>query len=222
MTLEKRSDRRRLKGGTLPWPSLRRLVDFPSAEAIISSPGLERFMQHLSGAERPPILDLGSPSASNIDFLSQYQCVLHISDLFRALDEDPGMSTPEEERDIEAVMGRVVSFEDDVRFDGILSWNLFDYLDAPVVRAFADRITPHCHSGTILLMMTSNGETIPENPGRVTIVDRCHLRFERLGAGTRVGAKYTPLGLERLMPGFRLQHSFLLQQGMQDYLFVRN
>ena len=31
--------------------------------------------------------------------------------------------------------------------------------------------------------------------------------------------KHTPRGLERIMPGFRLQHSFLLESGMQDYLF---
>ena len=187
---------------------------------MVSSPGLERFTEHLADAERPPILDLGAPVASNIDFLSELDCVLHIADLHRVLSEDPGMSAPEEERDVDAVVGRVASYEEHVRFDGILGWNLFDYLDAPVALALAKRIARNCHSGTVLLMITSTSDTIPSNPGRITIVDTRNLRFERLSPDTRDGARHTPLSLQKLLPGFILQHSFLLQEGMQDYLFV--
>ena len=170
--------------------------------------------------ERPPILDLGAPVASNIDFLSQFDCVLHIADLHRVLSEDPGMSVPEEERDVDAVVGRVVSYEEHVRFDGILGWNLFDYLDPPIACAISERIARNCHSGTILLMITSTSDTIPDSPGRITIVDTRSLRFERLSPTTRDGARHTPRSLQKLLPGFSLQHSFLLREGMQDYVFV--
>ena len=220
MTLGRRINRLRLRGGALPWPSFRRSIIFPPAGTVVSSPGLERFTDHLADTERPPILDLGSPVASNIDFLSQFDCVLHIADLHRVLSEDPGMSVPAEERDVDAVVGRAVSYEEHVRFDGILGWNLFDYLDAPVACALAERIALNCHSGTILLMITSTSDTIPDSPGRITIVDARNVRFERLSPNTRDGARHTPRSLQKMLPGFNLQHSFLLQEGMQDYVFV--
>jgi hypothetical protein len=32
--------------------------------------------------------------------------------------------------------------------------------------------------------------------------------------------RYSPIALERMMPDFRLLHSFLLGEGMQEYLFA--
>lgn len=186
---------------------------------VFKSPALRLLAQQTAGVRNADILDLGPPSPENIGYLSEYPCVLHIADLSRTLADDPGMSGPEEERDVPSAVERILAYEDDLRFDAILAWNLFDYLDAPTVRAITHQIGHYCRTGTLLYLTTSNGDTIPDEPGRLTIVDEQHLRFERTGMGTRNGMKHTPRGLERIMPGFRLQHSFLLENGMQDYLF---
>ena len=99
--------------------------------------------------------------------------------------------------------------------------NLFDYLEEETIRALMQRVGEYCRSGTLLHVMTSYRETIPEDPGRVVIYDEQHVQFERAGTGTRACRKYLPGSLERMMPGFRLQHSHLLGNGMQDYLFSR-
>ena len=186
---------------------------------VFRAPGLGLLAQRIAGGRSSDILDLGPPSPANIDYLSQYPCVLHIGDLVRALAEDPGMSGPEEERDVRSAVERALAYEDGLRLDAIFAWNLFDYLDAPTVRAVMGRIGRYCRTGTLLYLTTSNDETIPDEPGRFTIVDELHLRFQRVGMGARSGMKHSPRGLERLMPGFRLQHSFLLGNGLQDYLF---
>lgn len=186
---------------------------------VFRAPGLGLLAQKIAGVRSSDILDLGPPSPANIDYLSQYPCVLHIGDLARALAEDPGMSGPEEERDVRSAVERALAYEDGLRLDAIFAWDLFDYLDAPTVRAVMGRIGRYCRTGTLLYLTTSNDETIPDEPGRFTIVDELHLRFQRVGMGTRSGMKHSPRGLERLMPGFRLQHSFLLGNGLQDYLF---
>ena len=135
------------------------------------------------------------------------------------LADEPEMVEPEEERDVEGIVERLVEYDDDVRFDTIFVWDLFDYLDFELSRALMRRVGRHCRTGTLLYLVISNGETIPDAPGRFTIVDEQHLRFERLGAGTRSGMRHSPRGLERIMPEFRLQHSFMLEYQMQDYLF---
>ena len=129
------------------------------------------------------------------------------------------MSAPEEERDIEGAVERVLTYGDGVRFDVVLAWNLFDYIEGTMVRAIVRRLGRYCRTGTLLHLTTSNGDVIPDEPGRFTIVDEQHVRFERMGVGTCEGMKHSPRGLERIMPGFHLQHSFLLGHGMQDYLF---
>jgi len=67
--------------------------------------------------------------------------------------------------------------------------------------------------------MTSNRGTIPDEPARYTIVGDPHRRCERRGVGTRDGMRHSARALERIMSGFRLQHSFLLRHEMQEYIF---
>lgn len=219
MSRESRIERFRLRGSIISWPALRRAYEPISGEVVIKSPGLGLFTSRFSLARRSAILDLGSPREQNIDYFSQFPCVLHIADFLRALRDDPEMSAPEEERDVRKAVERLISYEDRTRFDGVLGWNLFDYLDEMTVRALMQRVGRYCHSGTLLYIMTANRESIPDDPGRVVIVDEQHLRFERTGMGMRDCVAYLPGNFERIMPGFRLQHSHMLGNGMQDYLF---
>ena len=129
------------------------------------------------------------------------------------------MSAPEEERDVKGAIERAINHDAGVHFDAILAWDLFDYIDTLTIRATMHRIERHCRPGTILFMMSSIREVIPDDPGRFTIIDEQHLSFESMGGDGRSGSKHSPRSLERMMPGFRLQHSFLLADGMQDYLF---
>ena len=187
---------------------------------MFRAPGLELLAGHIARRQRSDILDLGSPSRANVEYLSQFSCVLHIGDVSRALAEDPEMLVPEEERDVEGAVERAIVFKGHIRLDAIFAWDLFDYLDEVTSRAIMRRIGGYCCTGTLLYLTTSNSETIPDLPGRFTIVDERNLRVERLGVGTRSGMKHSPRGLERIMPGFRLHHSFLLGYQMQDYLFI--
>ena len=207
--------------GGFAWSASSHAADLPPAEAVFKSPGLELLTRRVASLRRPHILDLGPPREPTVTYFSQYPCVIHIEDLPRTLAEDSGMSAPEEERDVEGAVERAIVHEGGVRFDAILGWDLFDYFDAATIRAVTRRVAPHCRTGTILFIMSSNHESISSSPGRFTIVDERHLRFERTGEVGRTGPGYSPRGLERIMPDFRLQHSFLLGGGMQDYLFSR-
>lgn len=194
----------------------------PSSETVFKAPGLESMMRQIARRQRSDILDLGSPCQANIRYLSQFPCVLHIGDIVRTLADEPEMSAPDEERDVEGVIERLMTYKDNIRFDAIFAWDLFDYLDQATLRAIGRRVGHHCRTGTLLYLMTSNRKTIPDEPGRFAIVDEQHLRFEPMGGGIRSGVKHTPFGLERIMRGFCLQHSFLLGNQMQDYLFVHD
>ena len=216
----RRADRTRSAGSAIPWPVIREAAAPPVPERVFRAPGFELLAGHIARLRRSDIFDLGSPSRANVEYLSQFSCVLHIGDVSRALAEDPEMAVPEEERDVEGAVERAIAFQDHTRLNAIFAWDLFDYLDEATSRAIMRRIGGYCCTGTLLYLTTSTGETIPDRPGRFTIVDERNLRVERVGAGTRSGMKHSPRGLERIMPGFRLHHSFLLGHQMQDYLFI--
>lgn len=196
-------------------------------EFVFRAPGLELVARQIAASQRSGILDLGSPSRANVDYLSQFSCVLHIGDLFQTLTEEPEMFVLEDERDpefederdLEGVAERLLAYKDGTRFDAVFAWDLLDYLDEALSRAVMRRLGHYCRTGTLIYLTISNRETIPDHPGRFTIVDEQHLRFQRLGVGTRSGMRHSPRALERMLPGFRLQHSFLLRYELQDYLF---
>lgn len=227
MNPEKRADRTWFARGTIPWPTFRRTPGPNAPELVFRAPGLELVAKEIAALQRSDILDLGSPCGANVDFLSQFSCVLHIGDAFRTLAEEPEMYVPEEERDpdfederdLEGIAERLLAYRDGTRFDAVFAWDLLDYLDEAASRAVMRRLGHYCRTGTLIYLTTSNRETIPDQPGRFTIVDEQHLRFERVGVGTRNGMRHSPRGLERIMPGFRLQHSFMLGYELQDYLF---
>ena len=218
----RRADRTRLARGAVPWPAIRQAEGSPPPESEFRAPGLELLARHIAGPGRSDIFDLGSPSRANVEYFSQFSCVLHIGDVSRTLAEDSGMEASEEERDVEGAVERAIAFEEHVRFDAILAWDLFDYLDAATSRTIMRRVGGYCGTGTLLYLTTSTGETIPDQPGRFTIVGENTLRVERSSTETRSGIRHSPRGLERIMPGFRLLHSFLLGNQLQDYLFIHD
>ena len=194
---------------------------------VFSAPGLEIVATQIAVSQRPGILDLGPPGGANVEFLSQFSCVLHIGDVFRVLAEEPDILAAEhefdpeleDERDLEGLAERLFAYKDGTRFDAIFAWDLLDYLDEALSRALMRRIAHYCRTGTLVYLTISNRDQIPDQPGRFTIVDEKHLRVERRGVGVRDGMKHSPRALQRMLPGFRLQHSFLLSYELQDYVF---
>ena len=201
---------------TLPWHSHRRITEPPAKKVVVfKSQGLGLLTQQFASTRRPNILDLGSVNGSNVTYFSQWPCMLHIEDLLWTLAENARVPAPEGQSNIE----NAIMYGHGTCFDAVLGWDLFDYLDIPTITAITHRIRHYCRPKTPLLIMSSNREVIPDKPGRFTILDEQRLRFERTGASNRDGSKYSPRALERILPGFRLQHSFLLGDGMQEYLF---
>ena len=215
----RKADRAR-SGGVPPWPTIRRAANSSTRERVFSAPGFELVARCITEHPRPDILDLGPPAQGNIEFLSQFSCVVHVGDVSKVLQADSGMAAPEEACDVENAIESAIVHDDHIRFDVVLVWDLFDYFHESTTRALVHRLGAYCRTGTLLYLTTSNEETIPDQPSRFSIVDERHLRFERLGMGTRSGMRHSPRGLERALPGFRFHHSFLLDHQLQEYLFI--
>jgi hypothetical protein len=159
------------------------------------------------------ILDLGSAVGTNVEFLSQLGCKLHIGDLYAsrtsATDEELGVEFFEQ------------LFPPDTRFDVVLAWDLFNYLQRKELARLGTLLRRHCRPGAQVFALMSIQKLIPAQPYRFRMQDENHLVYERRTSLERPGPRYAPSEIASALKGFRVDRSFLLRHGIQEYLFIR-
>lgn len=184
------------------------------------SPGLELVADRLRLAERPVVLDLGAPLRANVAFLAEARTKVWIEDLPHFLvGREPPAPVDDGDADWDGFVNASLGFRRDERFDVVLAWDLLAYLEREAVASLIRAISGSCKQGALLFITVSTADALAERPAEIRVSPDGLLVYEPAGPGTRPNPAYTPLALERMMPGFKLLHSFLLGDGMQDYLF---
>jgi hypothetical protein len=133
----------------------------------------------------------------------------------------PGQDGEDEETGLAGHFGQLLAFPDETRFDAVLIWDLINYLERREVAALARQLAPFCRPGALLFAQISILKQIPAEPLRFRILDREHLAYETRTAAVRACPRYAPAELNELLRGFRLDRSFLMRHGTQEYLFTR-
>lgn len=185
----------------------------------LRSPSLGFVTDHLAVERKHAILDLGLPSGGNIEYFARFPCTLYVEDLFDSLVTLPPPGEDEGEQAYDVRVGKALAHPPGVRFDLIFAWDLINYMPADLIEALMKRLSGSCRHGTLLYIMMSTGPTMPERPAKIAINSDNRVRYEVTGAGVVPNPRYTPLKLERMVPGFRLLHSFLLGASLQEFLF---
>lgn len=116
---------------------------------------------------------------------------------------------------------RLLAFPDDTHFDAVLIWDLINYLERREVAALARQLARFCQPGAMVFALISILKQIPAEPLRFRILDHETLAYESRTAATRPCPRYAPAELNELLRGFKLDRSFLMRHGIQEYLFAR-
>jgi hypothetical protein len=82
------------------------------------------------------------------------------------------------------------------------------------------RLTPAIQAGAQLLAFVWTRRRIPLAPLRYRIVDEENVIGEGAREPLRLSPMYRQPDLARLMPGFTVKSSFLMRNGIQEYLFT--
>jgi hypothetical protein len=177
-------------------------------------------LDSLPPESRHAVLDLGPPLAGNIKILSGLSCRVRIADLHRSLSAESIESRQPEA--MGALLERLLPLAPDERFDALLAWDVFDYLRPDQVSSLMARLAPACRPGALALVMVSTRRQIPARPARYRIVDRETLSCDGPLPPARTCPQYTQLDLARMLPGFSVRRSFLLRNGIQEYLLAHD
>ncbi len=176
---------------------------------------LRKFLSSLTSREAPILLDLGPVVGSNVAFFGErLGCKILIEDLFGDLDRHlRGGIGP-----FADVLSRRLKHEGE-SVDGILCWNLFDFLDASAARVLGSALTKLLRPEGALLGFFS---TVPLPDTRFTkylIVDEDTLKQKPYAEGGKRRAALQNRDIIRLFEGLKVSESFLLKTNIREFLF---
>jgi hypothetical protein len=193
--------------------------DTVHSPAVCNSLGLNALIDTVHGDRSYSILDLGSALEENVRFWSQFSCWLHIQDFYRSYREWEVKVVPEEESEEEA-FSELLPFSDDTVFDIILAWDLFNYFDLRELEMLVKKLSRWCRRGTRIFALISSQPNISESPMKFRILNREQMIHEITTQETRPCPRHQPRDIARLMSRFTVSCSFLLRQGIQEYVFA--
>jgi hypothetical protein len=178
-----------------------------------ASQGFQTFMQGLPAS--PAILDLGPALAANVRYFSERARYLRIADLTSTL---VAAGEPGEGQTLD--LAGALPFVDGESFDGVLAWDLLDYLRGDQIGMAMRRISPFLAPRALLFASVSFQKEIPAAPQSFRIQDEATLLYGANSGPTRPCPRHKLPDLERQLPGFVVEHSFLLRNGLQEYVFA--
>ena len=116
-----------------------------SAETVGTRPsrGLEEFFTYIRGQSGLTILDLGGATQQNVSFITNLGHRLYSEDFQRILEETFGAEGGAEEQSnpgqIEYFLRQALDYPDE-HFDGVLVWDVLEYLNPALLNAVVERL----------------------------------------------------------------------------------
>jgi hypothetical protein len=191
------------------------LVSTPAAPRTTSKV-LPRFLAALSPAPAPVIMDLGPVVGQNISFFGeQLACKILVLDLMAEVESHARRA------DVDGLGAALTSRIQvpDGAVDGILCWNLFDFLDRPVGQQLAARLVRLLKSGGVLygfFGMTA-GNLSAHTRFLVDGADAYHLRTAPATPTRRT--VLAPRDINKMFEGLTVAESVLLKSNTREALF---
>ena len=163
------------------------------------------------------MLDLGPAVGENVRFFAQLSCKIYIADLYDSLFA-PSARRPEGRKAFEMLLERELPSTGGNAVDIILAWDLLNYLDIEQQQVLAAALAGYCHRTTQIFAMIATHKEMPARPTLFRVLDSRHLSFEADRQWQRESPRYTEPDLRRGMPDFEVDVSFLLRNGLQEYI----
>jgi len=114
---------------------------------------------------------------------------------------------------------RLLTFKPDTRFDIFLAWDLFNYLERDAAQAVAEHLSQYAAHDALLYTLISTTARQPAQPNYYKILSSDRLRYEVRDADEMDSPRLPQHEVQARLSGFTQQHTYLLQNGMQEYVF---
>lgn len=191
-------------------------VSVAVSDPVFATKALKKFLTTLTSRSSPTLLDLGPVVGSNVAFFGeQLGCKIFVEDLFADLDRHVRDGKLDAlpaflQKRFKQLAGTV---------DGILCWDLIDYLDKNAAQALAAELTRLLRPDGALLGFFGTAQPRDTRYTKFIIVDDVNLRHRPYQAARGRQAILLNRDIIRLFSGLRVSDSFLLQNNLREILF---
>jgi hypothetical protein len=185
-------------------------------DPVFATKALQKFLTTLTSRTTPVLLDLGPVVGSNVSFFGeQLGCKIFVEDIFADADRHVRDDKLDQ---LPAFLSKRLP-QADGEVDGILCWDLFDYLDRPAAHALAAQLTRVLRPDGALLGFF--GSAPPQAPQytKFIIVDDVNLKYRSYPAARGRQGILQNRDISRLFPDLRVSESFLLKTNLREVLF---
>jgi SAM-dependent methyltransferase len=188
----------------------------PADDQVFATKALRKFLTSLTSHDSPVLLDLGPVVGSNVSFFGeQLGCKIFVEDIFADFDRH----ARESKLDVFAEFLKKRFPQADGTFDGILCWDVFDYLDRAAAAALAEELTRVLKPDGALLGFFGTAQPQDVRYTKYIVVDEVNLKYRSYAAARGRQAAILNRDIIRLFSGLRVSDSFLLKNNLREILF---
>ncbi len=181
----------------------------------MATKALGKFVKALAGRPTASILDLGPVVGANVAFFGEeLGCRLQVEDLYADLERHAAPPTLET---LPAFLESRLTHAPD-SFDGVLCWDVFDYLDKPAAKALAASVVARLKPGGLLMAFFQTQANTAASYTKYVIADAGHLQHRTYGASHGRRTVFQNRDIERLFPGLTVTDSFLMLNRTREVL----
>jgi len=185
-------------------------------DPVFATKALKKFLSHLTSRESPVLLDLGPVVGSNVSFFGeQLGCKIFVEDIFADVDRHV------RDAQLEGLPAFLKTRfpQETGSVDGILCWDLIDYLDRAAAQELAHELTRVLRPDGALLGFFGTAQPRDTRYTKFIIGDEGNLKHRSYPAARGRQAILLNRDIIRLFSGLRVSDSFLLQNNLREILF---
>jgi hypothetical protein len=186
------------------------------AEASYPTKALLKFLTSLQANEGPLLLDLGPVVGSNVAFFGeQLGCRLRVEDVAKDIDQHVKENKLEQLPEFFKTRFK----EAPGTVDGILCWDVLDFLDRPAAQALAGALSSLLRPEGSLLGFFSTAEQKEPLYTKYVVVDEATLRYRNYPAPRARQRTLLNGDIIKLFKDLRVTDSFLMKSKVREMLF---
>jgi 2-polyprenyl-3-methyl-5-hydroxy-6-metoxy-1,4-benzoquinol methylase len=192
----------------------------PATLSTRSSRGLEEFFNYIRGQSGLTILDLGGATQQNVSFITNLGHRLYSEDFLQILHETFGTADTVDQSNpgrIEYFLRQALDYPDE-QFDGVLIWDVLEYLEPPLLAAVIERMRKIVRPKSYLLAFFHSDdklESVPFYTFRIQEINSLQVSQQGLRRPTQL---FNNRSLEKLFGDFESVKFFLTRERLREVI----
>ena len=185
-------------------------------DLVVPSKAFHKFIAALRSRPAPVLIDLGPVIGSNVAYFGEtLGCKIHVEDIYADLER-----FEREQRLAELPAFAAARFQQkDASVDGILCWDLFDFLDRRTTQAVASQLARVLAVNGALFGFFSTAHPHARRLTKFVVVDENTLLHRPYSNARMQQAVLQNRDIIRLFDSLRVNDSFLLHTNVREILF---